>query len=103
MRRALFLLAGPVVLLAAAACSPAAAVPAAGAALPPEQVTVSGSTSLDADVAAKAGFLLGETGPALLDERGMPGRFVRDDGTVVVNATWRAATADVGTVRVACT
>ena len=31
---------------------------------------------LAADVAAKAAFLLGDDGPAWLDERGMPGRFV---------------------------
>ena len=41
-----------------------------------EQVTASGVTCLAADIAAKAGFLLGEDGPAWLDERGIPGRFV---------------------------
>jgi uncharacterized cupredoxin-like copper-binding protein len=43
MRRALFALAAPVVLLVASACSPANAAPSAGAALPPEQVTVVGT------------------------------------------------------------
>ena len=42
MRRILFVLAAPVVLLVASACAPAAA-PAAGAALPPEQVTIIGT------------------------------------------------------------
>jgi uncharacterized cupredoxin-like copper-binding protein len=43
MRRALFALAAPVVLLVASACSPANVAPSAGAALPPEQVTVVGT------------------------------------------------------------
>jgi uncharacterized cupredoxin-like copper-binding protein len=42
MRRALFLLAAPLVLLVGSACAPAAA-PTAGAALPPEQVTIVGT------------------------------------------------------------
>ena len=42
MRRTLFMLAAPVMFLAASACAPAAA-PAAGAALPPEQVTITGT------------------------------------------------------------
>ena len=54
------------------------------------QVTVSGASCLAADVAAKAAFLLGEAGPAWLDERGMPGRFVARDGAIVLNAAWRS-------------
>ncbi len=42
MRYRLVLLAAPVVLFVASACAPAAA-PAAGAALPPEQITVTGT------------------------------------------------------------
>jgi uncharacterized cupredoxin-like copper-binding protein len=42
MRHSLLLLAAPVVLLVAAACAPTAA-PAAGAALTPEQITVTGT------------------------------------------------------------
>jgi uncharacterized cupredoxin-like copper-binding protein len=42
MRRVVFVLAAPVVLLVASACAPAVA-PAAGAALPPEQVTIVGT------------------------------------------------------------
>jgi FAD:protein FMN transferase len=64
-----------------------------------EQVTASGASCLDADVAAKAGFLLGERGPAWLDARGIPGRFVRLDGEVVENDGWRTATGPA----VACT
>jgi thiamine biosynthesis lipoprotein len=56
-----------------------------------EQVTASGATCLDADVAAKAGFLLGERGPAWLDARGIPGRFVGVDGDVVENDAWAEA------------
>jgi FAD:protein FMN transferase len=57
-----------------------------------EQVTASGATCVDADVAAKAGFLLGERGPEWLDARGIPGRFVGRDGEVVENDGWAGAT-----------
>lgn len=57
-----------------------------------QQVTASGATCLAADVAAKAGFLLGEDGPEWLDQRGIPGRFVGVDGVVVENEGWVLAT-----------
>ena len=60
-----------------------------------EQVTASGATCLDADVAAKAGFLLGGGGPAWLDARGIPGRFVGLDGEIVENGAWASATRAV--------
>ena len=60
-----------------------------------EQVTASGATCLDADVAAKAGFLLGERGPAWLEARGIPGRFVGVDGEIVENGEWQQATQAV--------
>lgn len=60
-----------------------------------EQVTASGASCLDADVAAKAAFLLGEPGPEWLDARGIPGRFVGLDGQVVENGAWAGATAPV--------
>jgi len=59
---------------------------------PWEQVTASGSSCLAADVAAKVGFLLGGGGPAWLDERGIPGRFVAVDGRIVENGVWAGAT-----------
>jgi thiamine biosynthesis lipoprotein len=59
---------------------------------PWEQVTASGRTCLAADVAAKAGFLLGERGPGWLDGRGIPGRFVTPAGDVVENEAWAGAT-----------
>jgi thiamine biosynthesis lipoprotein len=62
-----------------------------------EQVTASGSTCLAADVAAKAGFLLGDVGPDWLDARGIPGRFVRDDGEIVENDAWADAAGAVRT------
>jgi thiamine biosynthesis lipoprotein ApbE len=62
-------------------------------------VTASGGTCLDADVAAKAGFLLGDRGPEWLDARGIPGRFVGLEGEVVENDAWRNATRPA----VACT
>jgi thiamine biosynthesis lipoprotein ApbE len=55
---------------------------------PWELVTVCGATCRDADVAAKAAFLLGHDGPGWLDARGMPGRFVHRDGSLVVNTEW---------------
>jgi len=60
-----------------------------------EHVTASGATCLDADVAAKAGYLLGERGPDWLDARGIPGRFVGVDGQIVENGTWVTATRTV--------
>lgn len=60
-----------------------------------EQVTASGATCLAADVAAKVGFLLGERGPAWLDERGIPGRFLGLDGEIFENAAWSGAAREV--------
>jgi FAD:protein FMN transferase len=62
-----------------------------------EQVTASGTSCLAADVAAKAGFLLGDRGPGWLDERGIPGRFVGVDGEIVENEAWAGATRTVQT------
>ncbi len=62
---------------------------------PWEQVTASGSSCLAADVAAKTAFLLGERGPDWLDERGVAGRFVGLDCTVVENDAWTGATREV--------
>jgi thiamine biosynthesis lipoprotein len=67
---------------------PAAGAPARS---PWREVSVCGATCLAADVAAKAAYLLGERGPAWLDERGLPGRFVRATGAVLANRTWTAA------------
>lgn len=53
-----------------------------------EQVTACGASCLAADAAAKAAFLLGDDGPTWLDERGVPGRFLALDGTVVCNDAW---------------
>jgi thiamine biosynthesis lipoprotein len=53
------------------------------------QVTVSAGTCLQADVAAKAAFLLGPDGPAWLDGRGLGGRFLPEDGPPVLNQVWR--------------
>ena len=57
------------------------------------QVTVAGGSCLAADVAAKAAFLRSEEGPDWLDAHGLPGRFVRRDGELVVNESWRDALA----------
>ena len=55
------------------------------------QVTACGATCLAADIAAKAGFLLGDRGPAWLDEEGIPARFLTVDDEVTVNAAWRTS------------
>ena len=52
---------------------------------------MAGASCVDADVAAKAAFLLDGEGPAWLDEHGLPGRFLRADGQVVENDSWRRA------------
>lgn len=65
---------------------PRAGAPASS---PWEQVTVCGLTCVGADVAAKAAFLLGADGPAWLDVRGIPGRFVDAAGGVLTNGAWR--------------
>ncbi len=56
---------------------------------PWEQVTVCGLSCLGADVAAKAAFLLGARGPAWLDVRGIPGRFITAAGDILVNRAWQ--------------
>jgi thiamine biosynthesis lipoprotein len=53
-----------------------------------EEVTVAAGSCVAADVAAKAAFLLSETGPEWLDERGLPGRFLDARGETV-NTSWR--------------
>ena len=55
---------------------------------PWEQVTVCGRTCRDADVAAKAAFLLGHDGPDWLTEHGLPGRFLTADGVIVATRNW---------------
>ena len=54
------------------------------------QVTVSGRTCLEADVAAKAGFLLGAEGPGWLAERAMPARLLAGGGETLT-PSWREA------------
>jgi FAD:protein FMN transferase len=56
------------------------------------QVTACGGTCLEADVAAKAGFLLGDGGPDWLGSRGIPARFLAGDGESL-NPAWRRALA----------
>lgn len=73
-------------------------VTGAPASSPWEQVTVCGSSCVGADIAAKAAFLLGSAGPAWLDVRGLPGRFVTPGGDVVLNRAWQGSLE-----RAACT
>jgi len=61
---------------------------------PWEQVTVSAGTCLQADVAAKAAFLLGPDGPAWLDKRGLAGRFLPADGAPLLNRAWQRSVLD---------
>jgi thiamine biosynthesis lipoprotein len=53
------------------------------------EVTVAAPSCLEADVAAKAAFLLSDEGPAWLDRRSLPGRF-SDGERMVANQAWRA-------------
>ena len=64
-----------------------------------EQVTACGASCLAADVAAKAGFLLGEAGARWLDRRAIPARFLAEDGQATTNESWRRSMAEA----VACT
>ena len=57
---------------------------------PWEQVTVAGATCLHADVAAKAAFVAGVGGPAWLEARALPGRFVSAQGAVLETTRWRS-------------
>jgi thiamine biosynthesis lipoprotein len=61
------------------------------------EVTVAGATCVDADVAAKAAFLLGADGPGWLEERQLPGRFVSRRGEVVETRAWGCATEERAT------
>jgi FAD:protein FMN transferase len=56
-----------------------------------EEVTVSAATCLQADVAAKAAFLLGDHGPEWLNRHGLAGRFLGGDGETILNGLWRRA------------
>jgi thiamine biosynthesis lipoprotein len=55
------------------------------------EVTVSAATCVQADIAAKAAFLLGDAGPEWLDERQLPGRFLDEHGGELANESWRRA------------
>jgi FAD:protein FMN transferase len=59
---------------------------------PWSEVTVAAGSCLEADVAARAAFLLGDEGPAWLDARKLPGRF-RVGEVEVANRSWRRALA----------
>ncbi|HEY7396681.1 MAG TPA: FAD:protein FMN transferase [Gaiellaceae bacterium] len=61
----------------------------APARVPWRDVTVAAGSCLAADVAAKAALLSGAAGPAWLDRRGLPGRFVDRRGEVHLNGSWR--------------
>ena len=58
---------------------------------PWSQVTACGASCLAADIAAKAGFLMGERGPGWLDRKGIPARFLTAVGEVTVNDAWRSS------------
>lgn len=57
------------------------------------QVTAAADSCLAAVIAARAAFLLGAEGPAWLDQRGLPGRFVGPASNVLVNRSWNARLA----------
>jgi len=57
---------------------------------PWSEVTVAAGSCLEADIAAKAAFLLADDGPDWLDDRELPGRF-RAGNVEVANRSWRRA------------
>jgi thiamine biosynthesis lipoprotein len=57
-------------------------------------VSVAAASCRVADVAAKAALLLGAGGPAWLDARGLAGRLVGNDGTVVLTGAWQRRAPD---------
>jgi len=56
-------------------------------------VTVCAATCLAADVAAKTAFLLGDDGPAWLEQRGLQGRFLAE-AEIVLAGGWPQSTAE---------
>jgi thiamine biosynthesis lipoprotein len=62
------------------------------AASPWLEVTVSAATCLQADVAAKAAFLLGLEGVRFLERRGLAGRFLLPGGATVCTSDWQHST-----------
>jgi thiamine biosynthesis lipoprotein len=55
------------------------------------EVTVSAATCLQADIAAKAAFLLGHEGVRFLERRGLAGRFFLPDGDSVYTTNWQSS------------
>jgi thiamine biosynthesis lipoprotein len=51
-------------------------------------VTVAGATCLDANAASTAAIVLGPDAPGWLDDRGLPARLARLDGTTLAVAGW---------------
>src|SRR5207244_319178 len=58
-----------------------------------DEVTVAAASCLEADVAAKAAFLLSSDGPDWLDARGLAGCFL-EAGRTIVNRAWNTAVAN---------
>jgi thiamine biosynthesis lipoprotein len=64
---------------------PATGLPAVG---PFRTVCVLAGTCVDANVASTAALTLADAAPGWLDERGLPARLTRHDGTVVFVGGW---------------
>ena len=56
-------------------------------------VTVAAASCVDANTASTAALVLGDDAPAWLDERGLPSRLVRLDGSVACVGAWPAEAA----------
>ena len=56
-------------------------------------VTVAAASCVDANTASTAALVLGEDAPAWLDERRLPSRLVRLDGSVACVGAWPAEAA----------
>ncbi len=57
-------------------------------------VTVAAASCVAANTASTVSLILGEQAPAWLEDRGLPARLVRDDGSVLVVGGWPAEQTD---------
>ena len=57
-------------------------------------VTVAASTCVEANIASTAAVILGDAATAWLEERGLPARLVRADGSVLRTGEWPAETPE---------
>ena len=59
-------------------------------------VTVAASSCVEANTASTVSLILGEQAPVWLEDRGLPARLVRVDGSVLVVGGWPANQSAAG-------